>query len=345
MIAFIHSFGRLGLESGVEGRMPTAIVTGGAGFIGSHTVEELLRVPELSLIVVDNFHSGSLDNLRRSERVRVVNSDVRKLSDLELGSEEVVGVVHLAAIVSLEEAYSNPKLAIETNVLGTLNALELARKLDAKFVYASSVAVYGEPMKLPIDESHPTEPSNIYGLSKLMGEKLVKRYAEDYGLETVSLRYFNVYGPRMRSGPYSGVIHKFITALLRGEAVTIFGDGSQTRDFVYVQDVARANAMALLSKAKGVFNIGTGVETSINELLALLCELLGVEAQVIHELPRKGDVRRSRASLEAAKSSLGWEPEVSLADGLRKTIYWYGERLGGLKSPYGDDERSAEGLI
>lgn len=318
--------------------MPTAIVTGGAGFIGSHTVEELLKVPELSLIVVDNFHSGSLDNLRSSERVKLVNSDVRKLDDLELGSEEVVGVVHLAAIVSLEEAYSNPRLALETNVIGTLNALELARKLDvASFVYASSVAVYGEPIRLPIDESHPTDPSNLYGLSKLMGEQLAMRYMEDYGMSVTSLRYFNVYGPRMRSGPYSGVIHRFITALLRGEAVRVFGDGNQTRDFVYVEDVAEANVRALLSRRRGVFNIGTGVETSVNELLAIICELLGVEARVIHEPPRKGDVRRSRASCEAAKSLLGWEPKVSLSDGLRSTIYWYGERLGGLRSPYGDD--------
>ncbi|MEM0017195.1 MAG: GDP-mannose 4,6-dehydratase [Candidatus Korarchaeum sp.] len=304
--------------------MPTVIVTGGAGFIGSHTVDELLKIPDVDLIVLDNFHSGSPGNLRSSNRVRVLNSDIRSLDPPEL-SGDLLGIVHLAAIVSLDEAYLNPKLTLETNVIGTLNALEMARKLDsAKFVYASSVAVYGEPVKLPIDESHPTNPSNLYGLSKLMGEQVAMRYMEDHGIKVVSLRYFNVYGPRMRSGPYSGVIHRFITALLRGDAVRIFGDGRQTRDFVYVEDVARANVMALLSGAKGVFNIGTGVEVSIRELLDLLCETIGVKARdVKYEAPRKGDIRRSRASYKAAKESLGWEPRVSLREGLERTVKWY----------------------
>ncbi|MCS7102312.1 MAG: NAD-dependent epimerase/dehydratase family protein [Candidatus Korarchaeum sp.] len=305
--------------------MPAVVVTGGAGFIGSHTVEELLRIPEVEVIVVDNFHSGSHKNLKSSGRVRVLNSDIRALNDLKLDPRDLLGVVHLAAIVSLDEAYSNPKLTLETNVIGTLNVLEMARKLDTRrFVYASSVAVYGEPVKLPIDEDHPTNPSNIYGLSKLMGEQLAMRYMQDYGIEVISLRYFNVYGPRMRSGPYSGVIHRFITALLSGGTVRIFGDGSQTRDFVYVEDVAEANVRALLSGAKGMFNIGTGVETSIKELLSLLCEVIGVTAHDIkYESPRKGDVRRSRASYEAAKVSIGWEPRTSLKKGLERTVRWY----------------------
>ncbi len=302
--------------------MPNVLVTGGAGFIGSHTVEELLRIPWIDVVVVDNFHSGRIDNLRGLDRAKVMRSDIRRMKELKL--DELAGIVHLAAIVSLDEAYSNPRLAVETNLIGTLNALEVARRFDAKrFVYASSVAVYGEPEKLPIDEDHPTRPSNIYGLSKLMGEQLAMRYMEDYGIEVVSLRYFNVYGPRMRSGPYSGVIHRFITSLLKGNAVTIFGDGNQSRDFVYVEDVARANVSALLSDARGIFNIGSGVEISVRELLSLICELMGVSPEVRYEPPRKGDVMRSRASYEAAKRSLGWEPRVSLREGLGRTIEWY----------------------
>lgn len=301
------------------------VVTGGAGFIGSHTVEELLRIPELDVIVVDNFHSGTPENLRRSERLRVMSSDIRRLEGLELGSGDLEGIVHLAAIVSLDEARLNPRLAVETNVLGTLNMLEIARRLDVeRFVYASSVAVYGEPVAIPIDESHPTRPSNLYGLTKLMGEQLAMRYMDDYGIGVISLRYFNVYGPRMRGGPYSGVIHRFVSALMRGEAVRIFGDGSQTRDFVYVEDVARANVSALTCGARGAFNIGTGVETSIRELLELLCDLMGASPrEVIYEPPRMGDVRRSRASYEAAKTSLHWEPRTSLREGLRRTLEWY----------------------
>lgn len=307
--------------------MRSILVTGGAGFIGSHTIDELLKLPEIQVILVDNFYSGSPSNVQRSHRVRVVDLDVRKLEGIGSmgGAEGVDGIIHLAAIVSLDEALLDPKLTMETNVIGTLNVLELARKLDvSKFVYASSVAVYGEPQEVPIDESHPTKPANLYGLSKLMGEQLVMRYAEDYGMEAVSLRYFNVYGPRMRGGPYSGVIHKFVTALLKGGPIKIFGDGSQTRDFVYVGDVAKANVRALFSGAVGIFNIGTGVETSVNELLGIIIEIMGIEPrEVVHEPPRKGDVRRSRACFNAAQSVLGWRPEVSLREGLRRTIEWY----------------------
>jgi UDP-glucose 4-epimerase len=282
------------------------IVSGGAGFIGSHTVDELLEL-RMDVCVIDNFYSGSPENLRGYEKLRILNVDIRDFNSIFEGIKgEVEGIIHLAAIVSLDEARANPKLAFETNFLGTLNMLELARKLDVgRFVYASSVAVYGEPVYLPIDESHPLKPANLYGLSKLMGEQL------------------NVYGPRMRSGPYSGVVHIFITSLLRGEPVRIFGDGDQTRDFVYVTDVAKANVKSLFSNVKGAFNVGTGVETSINELLSLISDLLGVRAEVKYEPPRKGDVRRSRASAEAIREAIGWTPEVGIREGLKRTIEWY----------------------
>ncbi|ACB07516.1 NAD-dependent epimerase/dehydratase family protein [Candidatus Korarchaeum cryptofilum] len=300
------------------------IVSGGAGFIGSHTVDELLEL-RMDVCVIDNFYSGSPENLRGYEKLRILNVDIRDFNSIFEGIKgEVEGIIHLAAIVSLDEARANPKLAFETNFLGTLNMLELARKLDVgRFVYASSVAVYGEPVYLPIDESHPLKPANLYGLSKLMGEQLAMSYMEEYGIDVVALRYFNVYGPRMRSGPYSGVVHIFITSLLRGEPVRIFGDGDQTRDFVYVKDVAKANVKSLFSNVKGAFNVGTGVETSINELLSLISDLLGVRAEVKYESPRKGDVRRSRASAEAIREAIGWTPEVGIREGLKRTIEWY----------------------
>jgi len=316
--------------------MGSVLVTGGAGFIGSNTVAKLVELRSRGLvgadeiIAVDNFYSGSpsnLDDVRGS--VAVVEADVRRPEQLEEAARGrgVDRILHLAAIVSVEEAYENPRLAFETNVLGTLNALELARRLDAvRFVYASSVAVYGEPVEVPIRESHPTRPVNLYGLTKLMGELLALQYSRDYGLDVVCLRYLNVYGPRMRGGPYGGVVYKFVSALARGERPVIYGDGMQTRDFVYVEDVADANVRALFAELSGgsrVLNIGTGRETSIIELLRIISGILGVEARPEFRPPRRGDVRRSVADITLAREVLGWEPRTSLEEGLRRTVEWF----------------------
>jgi UDP-glucose 4-epimerase len=202
--------------------------------------------------------------------------------------------------------------------------LELSRKYCVKrLVFASSVAVYGEPQYLPIDEEHPKRPNNLYGLTKLFSEELLWLYRRDYDLRPVALRYFNVYGPKMRPGPYAGVIYKFITSMLRGERPVIYGDGRQTRDFVYVYDVAEANLRALKSRYVGALNIGTGRETSILDLYLKISDILGVKVEPLWEPPRPGDVRRSRARIELARESIGWSPKVTLEEGLKATIEYY----------------------
>lgn len=317
------------------------IVTGGAGFIGSATLEVLDRARHRlgieKLIAVDNLYSGSIENIEHlidESRIEFVRLDVSKYNDLEelvrslTEFRSEIGIVHLAALVNIVEVYEMPHRAIEVNVLGTLNVLELARKLDAqRVVYASSVAVYGEPQYLPIDENHPLSPANLYGLTKLMGEQLLWRYSEDYGLSVIALRYFNVYGPRMRRGPYAGVVYRFIEALMSGEAPTIFGDGEQTRDFVYVYDVAEANLKALESSYTGAVNIGSGIEISVNRLYRIVCSAIGKCPEPRRAPPRKGDVRRSRASIDRARQVLGWKPRVGIEEGIVHTIEWYRSRL------------------
>lgn len=299
------------------------LVTGGAGFIGSWTAEELVRGGH-KVIVLDNMSSGSEANLSRvAGEVIVVRGDVRERHLIEsvVKDHSPDALIHLAAVVSVDEVAEDPVKGFENNVLGTLNVLEAARELGVgKVVYASSAAVYGDPVRLPISEDHPLRPLSVYGGTKLAGEALATSYAGNYGMEVVVLRYFNVYGPRMRPGPYSGVVRKFIEAVLAGEPVTIFGDGEQTRDFVYVEDVARANAAALKPGVSGVYNIGTGEPVSVAGLARAVMEVAGVEVPVKYGPPRPGDIRHSYADIRRARDGLGWEPRTGLAEGLRKTI-------------------------
>jgi UDP-glucose 4-epimerase len=306
------------------------LITGGAGFIGSAT-SEILIGKGYEPIIVDNLYSGSLKNISHildQGKAKFVKADVSKYDELKEGLnnyiKDLAAIIHLAALTNLEEVYRRPREAFKVNVLGTLNVLELARKYDInRVVFASSVAVYGEPMYLPIDEKHPTKPINLYGLTKLFSEELLWRYYNDYGLKPIALRYFNVYGPRMRPGTYAGVIYKFITSLLRGEPPIIYGDGKQTRDFIYVSDVAEANLRALESKYVGAVNIGSGKEISINELYKIIAKLLNSNIKPLRGPPRPGDVKRSRANISLALEKLSWSPKVSLEEGLKATINFY----------------------
>ncbi len=302
--------------------MPSGVVlvTGGAGFIGCHTARLLLE-RGYDVMVLDNLYSGSRSNV--PEGAELIVGDVADRDILGRAMRSVDQVVHLAAIVSVDEAREDPWGTLKTNVLGTLNVLEQSyRHGVGRVVYASSCAVYGEQVVLPIVEDAPLRPINIYGASKLSGEALVHAYREEKGLSTVALRYFNVYGPGMRGGPYAGVIYKFLTAALRGEPLTIHGDGEQTRDFVYVADVARANLAALESEVGGAFNIGTGASVTINDLARMVLEATGSRSPIIYTDPRPGDIRHSRASIARARRLLGWEPMVSLREGLEKTVEW-----------------------
>lgn len=311
----------------VRWSMPENIlVTGGAGFIGSWTVELLVK-KGYRVVVLDNFSTGSMENLARViDKIKVVKGDIRNhvLLDEIIRRYEIDSIIHLAALVSVEEAARNPGEAVRVNVNGTHNVLEAARRHGLeRIVYASSAAVYGDPKYLPIDEDHPLNPKNVYGATKLGGEALVNAYHENYGLSTISLRYFNVYGPRMKPGPYAGVILKFIQRIKEGKPPIIYGDGKQTRDFIYVEDVARANMAALETTATGPYNIGTGTETTINQLAKTIAELMGrTDLKPIHAKPRPGDIKRSAAKTEKAIKDLRWKPIIDLINGLKLMLKW-----------------------
>ena len=309
----------------------TVVVTGGAGFIGSNLVDELLRYKDINIIIVDNLSTGNLQNLPDRGKLSRYILDISKFDELysSLKNHDIDVIFHLAAVTSLEESMEDPRKTFYTNVVGTINLLEVARRLDVEgFIYSSSVAVYGEPKYLPINEEHPLDPINFYGYTKLKGEELVREYSSMYGLKYVILRYFNVYGPRMRSGQYSGVIHKFITSLLKGVTPIIYGDGSQTRDFIHVSDVVRANIISSLRLVNDVFNIGTGVETRIIDLLDYIARLMGKDKiRPVYHPRRVGDIYRSLSDSKKAFKILGWKAEKNLIDGLRETIQWYKNRV------------------
>ncbi|MGC8573740.1 MAG: NAD-dependent epimerase/dehydratase family protein [Caldisphaera sp.] len=296
------------------------IVTGGAGFIGSNLIEDILK-DDNDVIIIDNLSSGSRYNI--NERAKLIISDVSKYKEIEFLEKfkgEEVSIIHLAAIVSVDEVRENPIRGIEVNVNGTSNILELARKLDAYITIASSAAVYGEKEKMPIDEDDEKKPINLYGFTKLMGEEMLLSYIKEYGLKGSALRLFNVYGPKMKKGPYAGVIQIFIEKLLKNETPIIHGDGKNTRDFIYVKDVTNAFINAIKFKASGIYNIGTGKEITIKELLDVIEKIIGKYKEPIYDEPRKNDIKKSVAKIEKAKKELNWEPIYSLEEGLKNTI-------------------------
>jgi nucleoside-diphosphate-sugar epimerase len=298
------------------------LVTGGAGFIGSHSVDGLMS-GGFDVVVLDDFYSGRRENLSvhfGKSNFCLVEGDVRDKADVKKALEGVDVVFHLAAIVSVDFSVKNPFLVNEVNVGGTLNVLRESLKAGVKrFVYASSCAVYGEPVDLPVNEDQPTKPMSPYGVAKLVAEYYCRVFYEVYGLETVCLRFFNVYGSRQVVGPYGGVIMKFIDRLKRGEEPIIYGDGEQTRDFVFVGDVVDAclRAMRVKNCVGDIFNIGCGVETPINRLADVLVELFGTcDVKPVHGEPRAGDIRRSYADLSKTERLLGYKPKTSLREGL-----------------------------
>ncbi|MEM2522658.1 MAG: SDR family oxidoreductase [Candidatus Bathyarchaeia archaeon] len=302
------------------------LVTGGAGFIGSHMVDRLLA-DGFEVIVLDNLRSGRLENVdhhmgRRG--FRFVHGDIRDVNLVKRLVSDVDYVVHLAALVSVPESLRDPVLTYDINVNGTLNLLKACVGRDVKrFVYASSCAVYGDAVDLPIKETCPARPISPYGASKLKAENCVLEYFENFGLESVCLRYFNVYGPRQVHSEYSGVITQFINRIKRDLSLIIFGDGEQTRDFVHVEDVVEASMLALKREkvAGEVFNIGTGLATSINQLAHMLLELANRnDLKILHVEARKGEVRHSVADVSKAREKLGYKPKVELRNGLKKLL-------------------------
>ncbi|NGM71228.1 NAD-dependent epimerase/dehydratase family protein [Natronolimnobius sp. AArcel1] len=294
----------------------TVLVTGGAGFIGSHLVETL--APHNEVRVLDNFSTGDQSYL--PEDVTVVEGDISDPIALQQAARGADIIFHQAAMVSVGQSVAAPRASNETNLEASLLVLEQARQEDARVVAASSAAVYGHPDELPVPETASTEPTSPYGIQKLALDQYVRRYEELYDLETVALRYFNVYGPRQQ-GPYSGVISTFLEQARAGEAITVEGDGEQTRDFVHVDDVVRANLRAATTDSVGeAYNIGTGERISIRELAETIRDATDSQSPVIHKDPRPGDIRHSGADVSKADSELGFDARISLESGIRSLI-------------------------
>ena len=298
-----------------------ALITGGAGFIGSNLAKELAG-NGVEVAVLDNLSSGYSKNL--DARLRFIEKDIRDPAAVDAAMEGVDAVFHLAASVGNKRSIDWPVDDAEINVIGTLRVLEAARKAGVrKVVISSSAGIFGELKTLPIREDHPVEPDSPYGASKLCAEKHGLAYAKLYGMEVVCLRYFNVYGPCQRFDAYGNVIPIFVFQMLRGEPVTIFGDGEQTRDFVNVRDVVQANIKAAMAGGvSGAFNIGSGTRISIKHLVERLKAASGLNSVVRHGPRRSGDVRDSLADIRAARNAFGFEPAVTLDVGLAEYIRW-----------------------
>jgi len=294
------------------------LVTGGAGFIGSHSVEALLQ-QQCEVTVFDNFSNGKRSNLPRAAGgLRIVEGDIRDASALAEALAGSTHVLHLAAQVSVQRSVADPLESASINLMGFLNVLEAARTARVRrIVYASSAAVYGIPQTIPLDERAEAAPLSPYGLEKYINDQYASLFARLYGTSAVGLRYFNVYGPRQDpASPYAGVISRWASAIANDAPVRIFGDGRQTRDFVYVKDVARANCAALRSAAQGVCNIGTGSSVTLLELLQTLERVAGKSAKRQFEAAAPGDIRESAMRPERMRTLFDIESVTSLETGL-----------------------------
>lgn len=302
------------------------LVTGGAGFIGSHLVDAFLTAG-YEVVVVDDLSTGRRENVHPVAKFYQIDISGDLLSEV-FAVERPEVVVHHAAQASVTRSVQEPRYDATVNVLGTVRILEeCVRWKVRKVVFASTGgAIYGEPASIPVSEDHPVRPISPYGISKYVGELYLAFYQRAHGLPYVSLRYANVYGPRQDPTGEAGVVAIFIHAMLRGRAPTIFGDGTQTRDFVYVGDVVQANLLAVKSDVVGVLNIGTGVETSVNVLYQKLAQLIEFADPPVYTDPRPGEVYRIALDATRARFLLGWKPQVTIDEGLRLTVQAFREQ-------------------
>lgn len=303
------------------------LVIGGAGFVGSHLVDQLTREPVREIIVLDNFVRGTRANLSeavRDKRVRVVEGDITNLELLRELMEGTDYVFHLAALW-LGECVHEPRSALEVNVVGTFNVMETAQQAGVKkVVYSSSASVYGDALFTPMTEDHPFNNRTMYGATKIAGEQFFRAFNEQHKLDYAGLRYMNIYGPRMDyKGTYVSVIMKVLDRIDQGLPPLIFGDGSQAYDFIHVDDVARANILALKSAATDeFFNVGMGIKTTINELVELLLELTGSDLKPEYRPQEQSFVTHRVGSTEKAEQALGFRATVDLKEGLRSVVEW-----------------------
>jgi nucleoside-diphosphate-sugar epimerase len=308
------------------------LVTGGAGFIGSNIVDELVRRGH-EVVVLDDFSSGKEENLAAAkDKIRIIRASITDLNAARDACRRADCVLHLAARTSVPRSVADPLETNRVNIEGTLNVLVAAR--DAKVrrvVFAASSSAYGETPTLPKIETMPAEPISPYGVTKLVGELYAQVFGRSYGLENVSLRYFNVFGPRQDpSSQYSGVLSRFMLAILEGAQPVIFGDGEQSRDFTYIDNVVDVSLRACeVQGASGkVFNAGTGSRITLNQVLKLLEKISGKSIRAKYDPPRTGDILHSQADITLARKILGYEPRVNFEEGLRRTWEWYRETYG-----------------
>ncbi|MHA1651740.1 MAG: SDR family oxidoreductase [Candidatus Helarchaeota archaeon] len=311
------------------------LVTGAAGFIGSNLVSKLLTY-DSQIIGLDNFSTGRRDYIekfRKNHNFLLIEGDIRDFNFLQKKLKKIDIIFHEAALSSVIRSVEDPRSSHEVNVTGTLNLLLIAKELNIeRFVFASSSSVYGEKKTLPKQEDMPLSPFSPYGVSKLAAEKYVYSFYKIYGVNIVSLRYFNVYGPNQVASPYSGVISIFISRILQNQSPIIFGDGTQTRDFTFVKDVVEANLLAATKKTAigRVFNIATGKRISILELAQMILKLCNKsQIKIQFQPPRAGDILHSLADITLAKKFLNYFPQFDLQQGLRETIDWFQSKRTG----------------
>lgn len=304
-----------------------ALVTGGSGFIGSN-VSKMLLSKGVDVVVFDNLSSGNYDNIR-DLNVTFIKGDILDRDAISNACEGVDVVFHLAASVGRQRSIDHPQLDSEINLIGTINVLEGMRKHGVKkIVYSSSAAIFGELLSPEIDENHPQNADSPYGVSKLAAEKMILSYADIYEITAVCLRYFNIYGINQRYDLYGNVIPIFAHRLFTGEPLLIYGDGLQTRDFVNVIDVARANVMAGLEYQKtNVFNLGSGASITINRLAEMMQEFAGINNGIRYLPERKADVKHCKADASKVLNEMGFKAIVSLEFGLKEYIDWYNNNI------------------
>ncbi len=304
------------------------LVTGGAGFIGSNLCYSLTSREDYNIIVLDNLSVGSLDNLSDIlDRIEFIKGDIRDYELLSKLISRIDVVINLAAIVSVPYSMEHPREVFEVNTLSVLNIINAMRRYNvSKLIHISTCAIYGEAKYLPIDEEHPKNPLSPYAVSKLAAEELIKIYSREYGFKAIILRLFNVYGPRQGGGEYSGVIKIFIERLLKGKPPVIYGDGLQTRDFIYVDDVSSIIIKALEYEPDEnyiILNVGSGKAVRIKDLADKLIKMINPGIKPIYSSPRSGDIRHSQADISKLIKTLGYKPKYTLDEGLAKTIEYY----------------------
>ena len=309
--------------------MANVLVTGGAGFIGSNLTEALLQRGH-AVRVLDNFSTGKRENLifdQAYPSLEIIDGDVRDLKSCEKAVQGMEYIFHQGALPSVQRSVEDPETSHAVNAGGTLNILLAAREKGVKRVmYAASSSVYGDTPTLPKHEEMPPNPLSPYALQKYVGEQYCRLFFQLYGLETISLRYFNIFGPKQDPNSlYSAVIPKFIDALIQGRAPTIFGDGEQSRDFTYIENVVQANLLAMSAeRVHGeAVNIACGKRISLNELFKVLKEILGSKQSPVYQEPRQGDVKHSLADIRRAKEIIDYEPKVGIEPGLKKTVDFF----------------------